>query len=381
MPQRRTIYTAQPDRRQRRLRMVRNWLVVAVILVLAVLILRNLRTAGSAREITATPLSCYSDQDVKPFGSNVLYYDGASIHCLAASGAVRWSFPVGEGAEYSVGPDHLVIWVGSQLFIVDSAGRPSYNENMGSTVQFARIGSAYCAVVIGEDTAPHLIVKNLEGSQVDEERDAFSGMMLMDVGFYGEEGQYMWTMAMDIYSTAINTVLNTFQVGKMNTGEVDLGEFLAYDVIFEDGKLRVFTTQQMYTYDYKATPDVNSTMLVYGWKVIGEDIPERGSASILLAPTAQTSSVNQITELRVLQGSIDRRYTLPSTCVGAAVSGRYLYAFSQDYLYRCELNSQRFYGYAMPMRGDPCEGFIGLTEDGYALVTSGDTVYAVSLPQ
>ena len=83
MPQRRTIYTAQPDRRQRRLRMVRNWLVVAVILVLAVLILRNLRTAGSAREITATPLSCYSDQDVKPFGSNVLYYDGASIHCLS----------------------------------------------------------------------------------------------------------------------------------------------------------------------------------------------------------------------------------------------------------------------------------------------------------
>ena len=328
-------------------------------------------------------MPCYAGQDVTPFGENVLYYDGASIHCLTSTGAIRWSFPVGSGASFSVSNTHLVAWVGSQLFIVDRNGNPSYNENMGAEVQFARVGESYAAVVIGEDTAPDLVVKDLQGSQVDEEVDAFSGMLLLDVGFYGEKGQYMWTLALDAYGTAINTVLNTFQVGKMNTGEVSLGENLAYKVLFEDSRLRVFTTQQMYTYDYKAVQDVNSTMLVYGWKLIDAYIPARGSASMLLAPSSQTDSTTYaLTELRVLSGNLDRRYALPSTCVGAAVQGKNLYAVSAEYLYRADIDSQRFYAYALPLPGGvQATGFIGLTSNGRALVTSGDTVYSVALPQ
>ena len=254
---------------------------------------------------------------------------------------------------------------------------------MGAEVQFARVGESYAAVVIGEDTAPDLVVKDLQGAQVDEEVDAFSGKLLLDVGFYGEKGQYMWTLALDAYGTAINTVLNTFQVGKMNTGEVSLGENLAYKVLFEDNRLRVFTTQQMYTYDYKAVQDVNSTMLVYGWKLIDAYIPARGSASMLLAPSSQTDSTTYaLTELRVLSGNLDRRYALPSTCVGAAVQGKNLYAVSAEYLYRADIDSQRFYAYALPLPGGvQATGFIGLTANGRALVTSGDTVYSVALPQ
>jgi len=274
------------------------------------------------------------------------------------------------------------VWVGSQLFIVDRNGRPSYNENMGEEIQFARVGESYAAVVIGEDTAPELIIKDLQGSQLDDEAEAFSGMLLLDMGFYGEKGEYMWTLAMDVYGTAVNTVMNTFQVGKMNTGEVSLGESLTYKVLFEDNKLRVFTTQQMYTYDYKAVQDVNSTMLVYGWKLIDQYIPSRGSASMLLAPTSQTSSGNTITELRILSGTLDRRYTLPSACVGAAVQGKNIYAFSPEYLYRADIDSQRFYGYALPLpEGVTADGFIGLTSNGRALLTNGDTVYSVALPR
>ena len=42
-------------------------------------------------------------------------------------------------------------------------------------------------------------------------------------------------------------------------------------------------------------------------------LASRGSASMLLAPTSQTSANNSITELRVLSGPLDRRYTLPRT--------------------------------------------------------------------
>lgn len=33
-----------------------------------------------------------------PFGQNVLYYDGVSIHCMSDTGSVRWSFQIGADA-------------------------------------------------------------------------------------------------------------------------------------------------------------------------------------------------------------------------------------------------------------------------------------------
>lgn len=153
---------------------------------------------------------------------------------------------------------HLVIWQGSQLYIVDSNGKPTYNESLASEIQFARVGSRYVAAIIGGDTAPELLVKDLSGAQVDEEADAFKTLMMLDCGFYGEDGQYLWTLAMDVFGTKANTILNTFQVGKMNTGEVSLGDSITYKVLFENNKLRVFNTRQMYTYDYKLVQDTNA---------------------------------------------------------------------------------------------------------------------------
>lgn len=377
-----SIYGDRQAEERRRRRQIRNWIIL-VVLVLGVLVgVRLLRNVGGTTEIGVNRLTCFAGQSVTPFGENVLYYDDASIHCLSGTGAIRWSFAVGSGASFAASDTHLIIWQGSQLYIVDQNGRATYNENMSGEVQFARIGGQYAAIVVGEDTAPDLVVRDLQGAQVDEETEAFSGMLLLDVGFYGDQGQYMWTLAMDVYGTAINTVMNTFQVGKMNTGEVSLGERLAYKVIFENKKLRVFTTQQLYTYDYKAVQDTNSTMLVYGWKLIDSYIPARGDARLLLAPTSQTNSSQEITELRLLIGTEDRRFALPSTCVGAMVYDQSLYGFSETYMYRSDISNQRFYAYTIPLpEGEHVTAYLGRLTSGRVLLASGETVYSVSLPQ
>lgn len=377
-----SIYGDRQAEERRRRRQIRNWIIL-VVLVLGVLVgVRLLRNVGGTTEIGVNRLTCFAGQSVTPFGENVLYYDDASIHCLSGTGAIRWSFAVGSGASFAASDTHLIIWQGSQLYIVDQNGRATYNENMSGEVQFARIGGQYAAIVVGEDTAPDLVVRDLQGAQVDEETEAFSGMLLLDVGFYGDQGQYMWTLAMDVYGTAINTVMNTFQVGKMNTGEVSLGERLAYKVIFENKKLRVFTTQQLYTYDYKAVQDTNSTMLVYGWKLIDSYIPARGDARLLLAPTSQTNSSQEITELRLLIGTEDRRFAMPSTCVGAMVYDQSLYGFSETYMYRSDISNQRFYAYTIPLpEGEHVTAYLGRLTSGRVLLASGETVYSVSLPQ
>ena len=365
-----------------RRRQIRSWIILVCVALAVVLGIHFLGRYGKGKEIGMAKLPCYSNQNVTPFRDGMVYYDGASIHHLSSSGMIRWSFPAGSDVKFTVGPTHMAIWSGTQLFLVDKEGNATYNESMEANVQFARVGERYVAVVVGDDTEPKLIVKDLKGAQVDAEAEAYNGLMILDTGFYGEQGEYLWTLALDVFGTAPNTVLNTFQVGKMNTGEVSLGEALTYKVIYENAKLRVFTTRQVYTYDYKCVQDTNSTMLVYGWKLIDADIPERGRAKLLLAPTTQTSSAQLISELRVLEGMNDKRYTLPTTCVGASIFRGNIYAISADYIYRADMNSQKFFGYQIPAPdGVEITAFYGITDDGRMLLASGETMYSMTLPE
>ena len=109
--------------------------------------------------------------------------------------------------------------------------------------------------------------------------------------------------------------------------------------------------------------------------------PDRGATQFLLAPTAQTSAVQSITELRIFSSTLDRRYTLPSACVGAAIDRGRIYAFSENYLYAGQVNSQRFYAHDMNLPDNrEVTGFVGLTNNGYAIVISNNEVFSVSLP-
>lgn len=370
---------APEDKRKRQ---IRSWIILVAAVLAVLLGIHFLRRYGQGKEIGMVQLPCYANQNVTPFRDGLVYYDGASIHHLSSSGTIRWSFPAGSDIQFCAGSTHLAIWAGTQLFLVDKDGNATYNESMEARVQFVRVGERFAAVVVGEDTEPKLIVKDLKGAQVDAEAEAFSGLMILDTGFFGEQGEYLWTLSLDVFGTAPNTIMNTFQVGKMNTGEVSLGESLTYKVIYENAKLRVFTTRQVYTYDYKCVQDTNATMLVYGWKLIDAEIPDRGRAKLLLAPTSQTSSTQIISELRVLEGMDDKRYTLPTSCVGASIWHGNIYAVAADYIYRADVSSQKFFGYQIPApEGVQITAFYGITEDGRMLLASGGTMYSMSLPE
>lgn len=371
----------QPGSRRKQFR---NWGIIFGLVILGVILWRILAGLGNTTEITQTILPCYAHQDVTVFGDGVLYYDEESLHCISSTGGVRWSYRVGGGAQFATSNTHVVIWQDSRLSILDKNGVPTYNNNQGQTVQLARISDRYCVVVTGEETEPVLTILDLQGTLLEQmDKELFSGMLMLDAGFYGKEGQYMWTMAMDVYGPALSTTINLFQVGnKMNLGVLTLGENLVYRVFFDGSVLRVFSTQHMYAYDYKGVQDVSNTMLVYGWRLQDVFIPERGNASILLAPTDQTSAMPAITELRVLNGKNDRYYTLPTACLGAAVNGKSIYAFSNSYLYRTSQDSQRFYAYAYNLPDNQqVNAYIGMTSDGRAIVSSGSSVFSVSLPQ
>lgn len=371
------------QRRQQRLRQLRSWAIllgVIAAVVIVTVIVSNLGTGGTS--ISALSLPCYAHQDVTVFQDGVLYYDGASIHFVNAGGGIEWSYPVGDGASFSVSETHMIVWAGSQLSIVDAKGKSSFNRAMDETIQFARIGKKHAAIVTGDALTPTVYVKDLQGAQVDFETTLFDGQYMLDCGFYGANDEYLWTLSYDYYNPVLTSLMHTFQVGQMNTGIATISDHLPSKIIYVNNQLNVFTTQQMYAFDYKGVEDKSSTLLVYGWKYLDHYVPSRGSANILLAPTKQTDETQTMTELRVLSTTLDRRFTLPSPCVGAAIENDRIFAFASDYMYSGNVNSQRFYAHAIPLPdGRTVSEFIGLTSNGYAIVTSNDEVFSVSLPR
>lgn len=354
-------------------------IAIVAVAVLAFLGVRALTNDRNAAGITASLLPCSYSEDIYGFGENVLYYDGMSIHCMSATGAVRWSFQIGADAGLHCTDETIAAWAGSTVYILDKNGNSSYNDNLGEPIQFARAGKQYIAAVIGEDDSPRLLVKDHTGAHMDEESDAYKDLILLDVGFYGKDGQYMWTLALDVYGTAANTIMNTFEVGKMNTGETSLGEHITYDVVYENSLLRVISTRKMRTFNDRGSEDAAASVLVYGWHFLDSETPERGDAMLLFAPTSQAESIFDIRELRVISGKQDKRYTLPDTCIGAQVYNRSIYAVSAHALYRAGLNDHRFTVFELPME-EPATRLIDVLTNGRAIVACGEKVYVVTLP-
>ncbi len=329
--------------------------------------------------VTASALSCPDSEHLNAFGKYVLYYDGASLHCLSETGSVRWSFQLGANAGYHCADGMITAWVGSTVYILDENGRSTYNDNLGDEIQFARVGSQYVAAVVGQAANPRLLVKDHTGAHMDEESDAFSNLILLDVGFYGKNGEYMWTLALDVLGTAANTILNTFEVGRMNTGETSLGQPITYAVVYENGKLRAINTRKMLTFNERGSEDTSASVLVYGWQYLAHEVPERGDALLLFAPTSQTENLYDLTELRLIRGGNDTRYSLPATCIGATVYNRNVYAISGDTIYRAGLNDRRFTTYQLPLER-PVTRVIGLLSTGRLIVACGEEVYTLTLP-
>ena len=355
-------------------------LLFALIVIVALIGL----TAGgvfrnNSKSVSAVRLRCTSSQDVTPFGNDILYYDGMTLYCLQSNGHERWSYPLGENASFTCSDTVVAAWMGSQLHIVDKNGKTTYNESLSNAIQFVRVGSKYVAVVMGSDTSPTLLVKDMQGTTMDQESKTYQDSIILDVGFFSD-GEFLWTTSLDAFGSVPDTLLNTYRVNSTASGGISLGENLVYAVIYAGTELNVISTRQLRQYDYRGTQDQTGTVLVYGWQL--EDAAPSGTdAMLLFKPAKSTDYQGSMNQLRLIWGNTDRRYFLPSTCVGAALYNRRIYAFGEDMIYRAELGSRRFTPISIShlIGGQMVTGCLGVLKNGVALLACMNEVYAVSL--
>ena len=363
---------------QKILRIVILAAALTAILVVAVMYALNGNTREGIGRITR--IGATLSQNVSPFGDSVIFYDGPTLHCVAATGGNEWSYQIGTNADYDATEKRIVAWSGNDLYILNSRGRLIYNNKMSDAIQFASAGDEYVAVFVGDSDNGVVSVINSSGQIVDN--IPVSNQTLLDIGFFmstttssAQPTELMWMLGLNTTGTVISTELQTYQPGKLSTGKSSLGEHIAYSIYDENGNLNIVTTRQILHYSYRAL-EASSPTLIYGYTV--EDVQQSGKTLYqLLVPAQEQSEGTSINNVRLMYGSVDRVLHLPGTCIAAKLGTKSVYGFSANAVYACRFGETTFRAYAMPIN---VTAVLGMMTDNRAVVASGSEIYVVELP-
>jgi len=357
--------------------------IAALTLVMIIALALSYALGGSGREAIGrtTRIGATLSQNIMPFGDSVIFYDGTTLHCVAAGGGNLWSYQIGTNADYDATQEKIVAWSGNDLYILNSRGRLIYNNKMTDAIQFASAGEEYVAAFVGEPDNGVVTVINSSGQIVDNV--SISSQTLLDIGFFkamtsssAQETELMWVLGLDTTGTVISTELQTFQPGKLSTGKSSLGEHIAYKIYDTEGLLNVVTTRQIMHYNYRVLEESNPT-LIYGYTV--EDIKKIGDVTYqLLIPAQESREGIRLSNVRLMFGGVDRVLHLPSECLAAALGTHSVYGFSQNAVYVCPFNQTSFVPYALPVN---ITAVLGMITDNRAVVASGSEIYVIELPQ
>ena len=355
--------------------------MAALAAIIALAVSYALSNTGRETLGKVTRIGATLSQNVTPFGDSVIFYDGTTLHCMAATGGNEWSYQIGTNADYDATQERIVAWSGNDLYILNSRGRLIYNNKMSDAIQFASAGSEYVAVFVGEADNGVVSVINEEGQIVDNV--TISNQTLLDIGFFktittssAQEQELMWVLGLDTTGTVISTELQTFQPGKLSTGKSSLGENIAYKVYSVGGELEVVTTRQIMHYNYRVLEQSNPT-LIYGYTV--DDVKvNNGITYQLLVPAQESREGVRINNIRLMYGGVDRVMHLPSECLAAAQGTHSVYGFSGNAVYVCPFGETNFTAHAMPVN---VTAVLGMITDNRAVIASGSEIYVVELPR
>ena len=351
-------------------------------LLIALVIGYSLTGTGRSAVGKATRIGASLSQNVTPFGDSVIFYDGTTLHCVAATGGNQWSYQIGTNADYDATDERIVAWSGNDIYILNNRGRLVYNNKMSDTIQFASAGKEYVAAFIGEADSGVISVINSAGQIVDN--ITVENQTLMDIGFFfsttssssAQATELMWVLGLDTSGTVISTELQTFQPGKLVTGKSSLGEYVAYKLYYANNMLNIVDTRQILHYNYRALEEQPAT-LIYGYTM--EDVKTvNGTTYQLLIPAQETMEGMRLNSVRLMYGNVDRALHLPSECIAAKLGTRSVYGFSNNAVYVCGFGETAFTSYALPVN---ITAVLGMITDNRVVAASGSEIYVIELPE
>ena len=316
--------------------------------------------------------------NIQAFGENVLYYDGTTLTCVEPNGQIKWRFTLGAGADYSTDGEHVVAWVGNQLYVLDRNGLSSFNDRMDSAVRFARIGDTYVAACLAGETETTATVRVMDHDGTLLENTAVDDLYVLDIGFFHANGPLMWVLSLDIEGTAPISNLTTYEPGKRITGAVDLNNKLVYNIYVHNNLLMLADTSNIRAYDYQCVEQTDlGNVLIYGWRVESSRQVGRSTTYALLEPMASAPSGATFSELRLVNNYTPISMRLLSPCFASGLNSRGVYAFGSNVIYHAAYGQKTFQASYLSYT---LTDYICMLEGGRAVLVSGNDVFILKLP-
>lgn len=358
-------------------RIIRTLLMFAGVIVLGILIVFAVMSlvggSGMPDPIAARPTDI-----MKPFGENLMVYDGMALRCIGPNGKQKWEFPLGVEGGFVCSKDRVIAWRDTQLHVLNKAGESTFNDRMEATIQFACVGSEYLAVSIGETKTDSVIrVFDHSGTQLEFIDDAIDGLYVLDMGFFTSGDKHLWVLSVDVDGNAPITSLKTYEPGRMTVGSIELDNELVYKVYSYNNDLMVVNTTKMQVYNYKCVEKLDiDPVLAYGWYV--QDVRQVGKTIYTLLEEMPTGGDTTLfSELRLVTNSQTSMMRLLTPCFGSGLSEKGVYGIGDSMIYFAPYGQTLFKTFPM---GYPIDGFVCMLDGGRAVIRTGNDIRILKLP-
>lgn len=320
-----------------------------------------------------TALAGSADADIIAAGDGFVYYDGNTLTRIDSSGDVVWTHLIGGNVEFDAGEHGVAAWSGDTLTLIDmETGAVSYSGAQEAEIISAKMGAQYAAVLLKSDD-PSICVMETGGRQVYTAE--FDQLTVIDYGFFSS-GSLLWAMALDTTGSTPTCEITTYKPGSMRiVGAISDTEQLMYNVTFQSTRVCCTGVTYYKVYDYTGTEDESRRRLVYGWYLASAD--DRDDPLMAYVPAGQSDGSVGMQDVRMMRSDLDQTLRMPFPCTSIIARGDHVYGFSADgHVMVATAGRQKADAYRMPFS---IENVYGITDDGVAVVSSGGTVYLISL--
>lgn len=315
-----------------------------------------------------------ADAEIAVAGDGFVYYDGSTLTRMDSSGEVKWTYLIGGNVEFTAGKYGVAAWSGDMLTLIDiESGTATYSGAQSAGVVSAKVGSDYAAVLLEPANDGSICVMETGGRQVYTAE--FDQLTVIDYGFFSS-GSLLWAMALDTTGSVPTCEITTYKPGSMRiVGAISDTEQLMYNVTFQSTSVCCTGVTYYKVYDYTGTEDESRRKLVYGWYLVSADSDD--DPIMAFVPAGQSDGTVGMQDVRMLRSNLDQTVRMPFPCESIVARGSRVYGFSADgHVMVAAAGRQKADAYQMPFA---IENVYGVTDDGVAVVSSGGTVYLISL--
>lgn len=238
-------------------------LILAALLVIGLIVGGILLFTGS-HSSTELEEMAFSPEDLYiATGTGILSLtDGQLTYRDLSDKGKNYSLSVAsEGVKLSGYGSTAVVYNAAAMQIVGASAPVEFSGQ----VMDVKCGSSYVAVMhISASGATSLLLYNIKGNLRDEL--SFEGQYLIDFGFYGTEGNLLWTLELDTTGSIPNSTLTTYDLNKgTTTGVIPIQGQLPEHIEMTSASTYVCGTNSLIRYQDSTEA---YRILVYGWELL-----------------------------------------------------------------------------------------------------------------